>query len=131
MRLVTLGALALPLRATTPARRGGQMRLVTLGALALSLGAAQAGAQTPPDTLRLTLEQAVQRGLDQGFAMRVARAGVLEANGQVREALSSALPQITGSVTYTRQFASIYQGIGGSDTGSSNSLSKLFQNTPF
>jgi outer membrane protein len=109
------------------------MRLVTLGALALSLGAAQAGAQAPPDTLRLTLEQAVQRGLDQGFAMRVARAGVLEANGQVREALSSALPQITGSVTYTRQFASIYQGIGGSDSGSSssNSLSKLFQNTPF
>ncbi len=104
------------------------MRLVTLGALALSLGAAPTRAQTPSDTLDLTVGQAVQRALDQGFAMRVARAGVLEANGQVREAFSSALPQITGSVTYTRQFASIYEGLGATDT---SSLGKLFQNTPF
>ena len=94
--------------------------------VAVLLAAAPSRAQTPSDTLRLTLDDAVHRALDQGFAMRLARAGVLEANGQVREALSSALPQVTGSVTYTRQFASIYQGLGGSD-----SLAKLFQNTPF
>lgn len=94
--------------------------------VAVLLAAAPSRAQTPSDTLRLTLDDAVHRALDQGFAMRLARAGVLEANGQVREALSSALPQVTGSVTYTRQFASIYQGLGGSD-----SLARLFQNTPF
>ncbi len=102
--------------------------------VAVLLAAVPARAQTPADTLRLTLDEAVHRALDQGFAMRLARASVLEANGQVREAFSSALPQITGSVTYTRQFASIYQGLGGPDTGSassSNSLSKLFQSTPF
>jgi len=99
---------------------------VRIAALALLLAAAPASAQTPSDTLHLTLDQAVQRALDQGFAMRVARAGVLEANGQVREAFSGALPQVTSSVTYTRQFASIYQGLGGTD-----SLAKLFQNTPF
>lgn len=102
------------------------MRLFALVTVAL-LGVAPARAQTPADTLHLTLEQAVQRALDQGFAMRLARADVLDANGQVREALSSALPQITGSVTYTRQFASIYQGAA-SDT---SSIGKLFKNTPF
>ncbi len=102
------------------------MRLFALVTVAL-LGVAPARAQTPADTLHLTLEQAIQRALDQGFAMRLARADVLDANGQVRQALSSALPQITGSVTYTRQFASIYQGAA-SDT---SSIGKLFKNTPF
>ena len=92
------------------------------------LATTPAAAQTPPDTLRLTLTEAVSRALDQSFAMRLARAGVLDANGQVRVALSSTMPQITGSVLYTRQFASIYQGLGGSDT---SSFTKLFKNTPF
>ena len=95
--------------------------------IALAVLAAPAAAQAPADTLRLTLDQAVQRALDQGSDMQLARAAVLEANGQVREALSGALPQITGSVVYTRQFASIYQGLS-SDT---SQLGKLFQNTPF
>ena len=85
-------------------------------------------AQAPGDTLRLTLDTALRRALDQSFAMRLARADQAEANGQVREALSAALPQLTSSITYTRQFASIYQGLGGADT---SSLGKLFQNTPF
>jgi outer membrane protein len=85
-------------------------------------------AQAPADTLRLTLDEAVQRAVDQSFAMRLARADVIDANGQVREALSSALPQVTGSLTYTRQFASIYQGLGGNDT---SSFGELFKNTPF
>jgi len=92
--------------------------------VALARGAA---AQAPLDTLRLTLDQAVQRALDQGVDMRVAHANVMQANGQVREAMSSALPQITGTVTYTRQFASIYQGLGGSGGG----FDTLFRNTPF
>ena len=103
--------------------------VVTLTLAAVFAAApAPAATQTPPDTLRLTLTEAVDRALDQSFAMRVARAGVLDANGQVRVAFSSALPQITGSVLYTRQFASIYQGLGGSDT---SSFTKLFQHTPF
>ena len=95
--------------------------------LLLLLATAPAAAQTPSDTLRLTLDQAVQRALDRSFAMRLARADVLEAEGQVREAFSAALPQVTGSLTYTRQFASIFSGLGGSDT----SFGSLFKNTPF
>jgi outer membrane protein TolC len=97
--------------------------------LLLLLAAAPAAAQTPApaDSLRLTLDQAVQRALERSFAMRLARADVLEADGQVREAFSAALPQLTGSLTYTRQFASIFSGIGGTDT----SFGSLFKNTPF
>lgn len=105
-------------------------RIATVTLLAL-LPAAAARAQTPPspsDTLRLTLDAAVRRALDQSTAIRLARADALEANGQVREARSAVLPQITGAIIYTRQFASIFEGLGGSDT---SSFAKAFQNTPF
>ncbi|HEX4601207.1 MAG TPA: TolC family protein [Gemmatimonadales bacterium] len=104
------------------------MRRIVVAAVWALLAAPAAVTQTPGDTLRLTLDAAVRRALDEGTAMRLARADVIDASGQVREALSGALPLITGSVVYTRQFASIYQGIGGSDT---SSFGKLFQNTPF
>lgn len=88
--------------------------------------AAPVAAQAPADTIRLTLDAAVNRALDQGVDMRLARAAVLTANGQVREASSAALPQISTSLTYTRQFASIYEGLG--DGGG---FDTLFKNTPF
>jgi len=90
--------------------------------------AGPAAAQAPTDTVRLTIDDAVHRALEQGVDMRLARAAVLSANGQVREAFSPALPQVTGSLTYTRQFASIYSGLGGSGGGG---LDTLFKNTPF
>jgi outer membrane protein TolC len=104
------------------------MRRIVVAAVWALRAAPAVAAQTPADTLRLTLDAAVRRALDEGTAMRLARADVIDANGQVREALSGALPLVTGSVLYTRQFASIYQGLGGSG---SNSLGNLFQNTPF
>ena len=100
--------------------------------LAAALAAAPARAQAPADTLRLTLDAAVQRALAQGEEMRLARAQVSATNGQVRQAFSEALPQITGTVTYTRQFASIYQNLGGGNAGGGDSsFTKLFKNTPF
>src|SRR6267154_6011339 len=90
--------------------------------------AGSAAAQAPTDTVRLTIDDAVHRALEQGVDMRLARAAVLSADGQVREAFSPALPQVTGSLTYTRQFASIYSGLGGPGGGG---LDTLFKNTPF
>ncbi|HVH10789.1 MAG TPA: TolC family protein [Gemmatimonadales bacterium] len=87
-----------------------------------------AAALAAPDTLRLSVTDAVRRAMAQSFGVRAARAAVRDADGQVRVAFAGALPQVTGSVLYTRQFASIYQGLGGSDT---SSLVKLFQHTPF
>jgi outer membrane protein TolC len=62
--------------------------------------------------------------------MRAARARVQEANGRVREAIASALPQVSGSVTYSRQIDSIFEGLGDgaeADTG----LGAIFSNTSF
>jgi outer membrane protein len=78
------------------------------------------------DTLHLTLEAAVQRALERSEEMRVARSLVAEAGGQVREAWSGALPQLTGNLVYTRQFASIFQGVS-ADTG----FGRIFRNSPF
>ena len=79
-----------------------------------------------PDTVRLTLPQAVERALASGEEMRRARAQVREADGQVTEALAGALPQVTGSVVYTRQFASIFEDLSGDTT-----IAPLFRNSPF
>ncbi len=89
---------------------------------------AQAWAQT--DTLRIGLEEAVERALSQSEEVRLARAQVWETNGQVREAFAGALPQINGGVTYTRQFASIFQGLGGGG-GGDTSFTNVFKKSPF
>ncbi|HEX9705202.1 MAG TPA: TolC family protein [Gemmatimonadales bacterium] len=85
-----------------------------------------AALQAPPDTMRLTLEAAVEQTRTVSEEIRLARAQVLDAHGQVREAFSAALPQVTGSLVYTRQFASIFQGLAGDTT-----LSPIFANSPF
>jgi outer membrane protein TolC len=106
------------------------IRSIQLAAL-LSAAVGSAGAQTPADTLRLTLDAAVQRALAQSEEMRLAQAQVGATNGQVRQVFAGALPQITGTVTYTRQFASIYQNLGGSSGGGDTTFTNLFKNSPF
>ncbi|HUK22254.1 MAG TPA: TolC family protein [Gemmatimonadales bacterium] len=89
--------------------------------------AGRAAAQAPADTIRMTLADAINRAQEQAVDVRIARADVRDANGQVRQAFSGALPQVTGTFLYTRQFASIYSGLGGAN----DSLANLFKDTPF
>lgn len=105
--------------------------LAILAALA-AIFAPPALAQNPSrtDTVGLTLEAAVQRALDQGTEMRVARAQLMDASGQVRQAFADALPQVNGSLVYTRQFASIYQ-TANTGSGGDTSITNLFKNSPF
>lgn len=106
-------------------------KVMTLIGLALVL-APGAQAQQPaavPAPVSLTLEAAVQRALNEGEEMRTARAQLGDAQGQVREAFSGALPQVNGSVTYSRQFASIFQGLGGA--GDTSGIADAFKNSPF
>ena len=79
------------------------------------------------DTLSLSVDQAVARALSEGEEMQMANAKVAMSDGQVREALSIALPQVNGSLTYGRQFASIYQSLAGDTSG----IASLFKNSPF
>ncbi|HUL48450.1 MAG TPA: TolC family protein, partial [Gemmatimonadales bacterium] len=104
-------------------------RVTLLVYMVAALGgpAGRAVAQAPADTLRMTLADAINRAQHQAVDVRVARADVRDADGQVRQAFSGALPQVTGTLLYTRQFSSIYSGLGGSE----DSLANLFKNTPF
>lgn len=77
-------------------------------------------APAPTDTLRLTLDEAVQRALSHSEEMRTARANVRQTSGQVFQAASQALPQVSGTVQYNRKIESIYDSFGStaSDSGS-------------
>jgi len=79
------------------------------------------------DTLRLTLDEAVTRALSEGQEVRIADAQIRAANGRVREAMSAAFPQVNASLTYGRQFASIFQNAASDTSG----LADIFRNSPF
>ena len=79
---------------------------LTLLPAALAAQRAPAVAARPP--LRLSMEDAVRRALETGDEIRIARAQVQQARGQVTQAWASALPEIRGSLTYQRTFASVF-----------------------
>jgi len=91
-------ATALSLPATALARREPQPR------------------PAPTDTLRLTLDDALQRALTHSEEMRTARANVKQTQGQVLQAMSQALPQISGTILYDRKLQSLFSGMA-ADTG--------------
>ncbi len=102
------------------------LRITLVATWLATLAATGLGAQGTADTLRLSMDDAVKRALATGEEMRVARAQVRDANGTVTEAWSAALPHVTGSVSYTRQFASLYE-----DFGVDTVIAPIFANSPF
>lgn len=101
------------------------LKTTSIIAALAAFAVAPLGAQTR-DTIRLSMEVAVERALASGEEMRTARAIVRDANGTVIEAMSAALPHVTGSVSYTRQFASLYE-----DFGTDTVIAPIFQDSPF
>jgi outer membrane protein TolC len=69
-------------------------------------------AGTAPRTV--TLDEAVHIAKSQSEAIRIARAGVDRANGQKWQARSQYMPQIGGSLNYTRTLASQFSSLSGS-----------------
>ena len=114
-----------------------RVRVAALAALAIAghaprvhaapKGAAAPAAAVSTDTLRLSLSDAVSHALAHGQELRIADAQLLSVRGQIKQAIAPALPQVNGSVTYERQFASIFQAAG-PDTGV---LADIFRNSPF
>jgi len=90
--------------------------ILMMGLLPAALAAQQAPARAAREPLRLSMEDAVRRALETGDEIRVARAQVQQAHGQVTQAWASALPEIRGSLTYQRTFASVFSTGGGSGT---------------
>ncbi len=101
--------------------------------LALTLLAPHARAAGPAaaagDTLALSLPDAVLAAARANADVRVAQSQVVQAQGRVREALATALPQLTGSVTYNRKLSSVFSDFA-SDT-SLGGLGQIFANSSF
>lgn len=64
------------------------------------------------DTVALSLDDALSRAFGKSEEVRLARSQVELAETQVTSARSAALPQISGSLNYTRTFQSPYGGTG-------------------
>lgn len=86
--------------------------VLVAGLLPAALAAQQAPARAAAAPLRLSMTDAVRRALETGDEIRIARTQVRQARGQVTQAWASALPEVRGSVTYTRTFASVFSGGG-------------------
>jgi len=95
------------------------MRTTTLIVLLALTPAALVGQQArpaapgaAPETVRLTMEEAVRRALETGDEVRLARAAIQQADGQISQAWATALPEIRTSLTYQRTFASVFSSAG-------------------
>ncbi|HEV8363331.1 MAG TPA: TolC family protein [Gemmatimonadaceae bacterium] len=92
------------------------MRRQLQSILALSVAVAAPFAASAQQARSLTLEEALRLAETQSDAIRIARAGVTRARGQELQAFASFLPQLSGSVQYTRTLASQFEAFssGGS-----------------
>jgi outer membrane protein TolC len=77
-----------------------------------STGVADISIAAPGDTVALSLDDALGRAFGKSEEVRLARSAVELAETQVTSARSAALPQINGSLNYTRTFQSPYGGGG-------------------
>ena len=77
----------------------------------LLLAATGASAQTP-DSISLTLQEALQRAYSQSEEIRLAQNQVELADAEVRNVRAGALPQINANLGYTRTFESQFSGGG-------------------
>lgn len=94
---------------------------LAIAAAALPLGAqsadsAHAGAAAADSTERMSLDEALNLAQSRSEDIAIAQAGVMRADGQQVKARSGYLPQISGSLSYTRTLKSVFQNFGTSDT---------------
>lgn len=91
--------------------------LVVMAALAGRADALRAApGRDAPDTLFLSLEQAVNRALQESEEIAKARATLAAAESQVTQATSAALPQISSTVVYNRAVKTIFDNMGAMPT---------------
>ena len=97
---------------TRTPRRGRVLRLAALAAALLAAVPAAAqpnlAGQSP-----LTLEEALRLAEDASEPVQIARAGLTRSRGQLVQARSARLPQLNGTLSYSRALASQFEGLGG------------------
>ncbi|HEX8360496.1 MAG TPA: hypothetical protein VF613_10325, partial [Longimicrobium sp.] len=85
---------------------GARLRIAAAALVVLAF-APPLRAQTPVARgASLSLEEALRLAEDASETVDVARAGVTRARGQVLQARSARLPQVNGSLSYSRTLAS-------------------------
>lgn len=121
----------LPSSTARRARRALGALAVALGAAGLAPGLAPGLAAQQPllpaDSVRaLSLDDAMQVALGRSEAVRIARAGVQRARGQLYQARAGFLPQVNGTAAYQRalqnQFNEIQQRFATPDTSTAPPL---------
>jgi outer membrane protein len=97
-------------RGAVPARQGSGAGPALGGTAPAIWGEAAVPAHggTASDTLLLTLEEAVRRALMDSEEIAAARATLAQAEAQVTQAVSGALPQISSSLVYNRAIKTIF-----------------------
>lgn len=85
----------------------------------------------PPDTIRLTIAEALARAASLGEEVKLARSQVDFAGTQVKAARSAVFPTLDGSFNYTRTYASPFQIKSSAPADTANPIAKLFGNLPF
>jgi outer membrane protein len=91
-------------------------RLARGAAFAAALAFAAPAAAQPAFTASarpLTLEEALRLAEDASEPVQIARAGVTRSRGQVVQARSARLPQLNGTLSYSRALASQFEGLAG------------------
>jgi outer membrane protein TolC len=82
--------------------------IATLVTLSPSLGAQESSLR---DTLRLSLDEAVAKALEESEEIQVARSQVDQARSQITQATAAALPHLSANFTYNRTVKSIFDDI--------------------
>lgn len=75
-------------------------------------GAARAQLAAAPDTIALSLREALARALERSEEVRIAQSQVAQAEASVASARSSLLPQVNTQLLYTRALRSVFQDAG-------------------
>jgi len=111
-------------------RFAGPWKTWVVGAL---LGAAPRGvvAQSaePADTVRLSLEAAVARALEESEEIALARSRVDQAEAQATQARAAALPRLGTSLTYNRAIRTIFDAVGSPPAADTTRIPDAFDPT--
>src|SRR5215208_6311110 len=83
------------------------------------LASAQQPAAAPVAGRALSLDDAIRLAARESEALQIARAGITRASGQLRVARSQYLPQLNGSLAYSRALRSQFAALAGGGTDTS------------
>lgn len=78
--------------------------------------------QASPATL--SLDESIRLAARESEALQIARAGITRATGQFKQARSSSLPQLNGSLAYARTLRSQFSALAGGGSDSTSSTPK-------